>query len=63
MAALLDGPRDFEGPVVAVLSGGNIDPLLMMRVIRHGLVAQGRYLACSAGSRTVPVGWSSCSPS
>ena len=33
-----------EGPVVAVLSGGNIDPLLMMRIIRHGMAAAGRYL-------------------
>src|SRR5690606_19104136 len=31
-------------PVVAVLSGGNIDPLLEMRVIERGLVAAGRYL-------------------
>ncbi len=45
IAALLDHPGDFEGPVVAVLSGGNIDPLLLMRVIRHGMAAQGRYLA------------------
>ncbi|HEY7043761.1 MAG TPA: threonine ammonia-lyase [Nocardioidaceae bacterium] len=45
VAALLDRPEDFEGPVVAVLSGGNIDPLLLMRVIRHGMAAQGRYLA------------------
>jgi len=28
-----------------VLSGGNIDPLLLMRVIRHGMAAQGRYLS------------------
>ena len=34
----------FEGPVVAVLSGGNIDPLVLLRVIRHGMVAAGRYL-------------------
>ena len=27
-----------------MLSGGNIDPLLMMRVIRHGMAAAGRYL-------------------
>ena len=45
VAALMDAPRDFEGPVVAVLSGGNIDPLLLMRVLRHGMAAQGRYLA------------------
>ncbi|WP_460730338.1 threonine ammonia-lyase [Nocardia heshunensis] len=34
-----------EGPVCAVLSGGNIDPLLLTRVIGHGLAAAGRYLA------------------
>lgn len=34
----------WEGPVVAVLSGGNIDPLLMLRIIRHGMAAAGRYL-------------------
>jgi len=45
VAALLSDPRGFEGPVVALLSGGNIDPLLMQRVLRHGMVAQGRYLA------------------
>ena len=44
VAAIMDRPHDFEGPVVAVLSGGNIDPLLLMRVIRHGMAAQGRYL-------------------
>ncbi len=44
VAALLDTPHDFEGPVVAVLSGGNIDPLLLGKVIRHGMAAAGRYL-------------------
>jgi len=44
VAALLEHPGAYEGPVVAVLSGGNIDPLLMGRVIRHGLAAAGRYL-------------------
>ncbi|TQM95729.1 threonine dehydratase [Ornithinimicrobium humiphilum] len=34
----------YEGPVVAVLSGGNIDPLLLLRIIRQGLTAAGRYL-------------------
>jgi threonine dehydratase len=44
-AALLDAGRGaVEGPVVAVLSGGNIDPLLLLRIIRHGLSAAGRYL-------------------
>ncbi|NKF31342.1 ACT domain-containing protein, partial [Pseudomonas sp. BGM005] len=27
-----------------VLSGGNIDPLLLQRVVSHGLAASGRYL-------------------
>ncbi len=44
VAAILDAPGDFESPVVAVLSGGNIDPLLLDKVIRHGLAAAGRYL-------------------
>ncbi len=44
VAALLAQPQAFEAPVVAVVSGGNIDPLLMMRVIRHGMQAAGRYL-------------------
>ncbi len=34
----------WTGPIVVVLSGGNIDPLLMLRIIRHGMVAAGRYL-------------------
>lgn len=38
------GGRHFDGPVVAVLSGGNIDPLLLLRIIRHGMAAAGRYL-------------------
>jgi threonine dehydratase len=45
VAALLADPRGFEGPVVAVLSGGNVDPLLMQRVLRHGMSAAGRYLS------------------
>ncbi|MGC0362859.1 threonine dehydratase [Rhodococcus sp. 27YEA15] len=32
------------GPVCAVLSGGNIDPLLLTHVISHGLRAAGRFL-------------------
>ncbi|MER7888226.1 threonine ammonia-lyase [Micromonospora sp. NPDC094482] len=44
VAALLAGSVQVEAPVVAVLSGGNIDPLLLLRVIEHGLAAAGRYL-------------------
>ncbi|MGY4925507.1 threonine ammonia-lyase [Streptomyces sp. 900105755] len=45
VAALLSEPGAFAGPVVAVLSGGNVDPVLLQRVLRHGMAAQGRYLA------------------
>ena len=45
VAALLEHPDEFEPPVVAVLSGGNIDPLLLSKLLRHGLAAAGRYLA------------------
>ncbi|OKI09794.1 threonine ammonia-lyase [Streptomyces sp. CB02923] len=45
VAALLSRPASFEGPVVAVLSGGNVDPLLMQRILRHGMAAAGRYLS------------------
>ena len=34
----------FETPIVAVLSGGNVDPLLLGNLIRHGLTSGGRYL-------------------
>ncbi|GAA1604415.1 threonine ammonia-lyase [Kribbella sancticallisti] len=45
VAAVLDEPERFKPPVVVVLSGGNIDPLLLMRVIRHGMAAAGRYMS------------------
>lgn len=44
VAALLDDPTSVETPAVAVLSGGNVDPLLLGKVIRHGMAAAGRYL-------------------
>jgi threonine dehydratase len=45
VAAVMDDPDAFEPPVVAVVSGGNIDPLLLSKVIRHGLIAAGRFLS------------------
>lgn len=44
LAALLAGAVPGEGPVVLVLSGGNVDPLLLTRLVEHGLTAAGRYL-------------------
>jgi threonine dehydratase len=44
LAALLAGKVAGTGPVAAVLSGGNVDPLMLMRLVEHGLSAAGRYL-------------------
>jgi threonine dehydratase len=45
VAAVLEHSGRLEPPVVIVLSGGNIDPLLLSKVLRHGLSAAGRFLA------------------
>jgi threonine dehydratase len=47
LAAVMEDPTAFAPPVVVVLSGGNIDPLLLSKVIRHGLIAAGRFLSMS----------------
>jgi threonine dehydratase len=47
VAALLTGKVPVTGPVVAILSGGNIDPMLLLKVIEHGLVGAGRFLRLS----------------
>ncbi|MFC6354967.1 threonine ammonia-lyase [Luethyella okanaganae] len=44
VAAILAGKIRATGPTVALLSGGNIDPLLLQRVISHGLAASDRFL-------------------
>lgn len=44
IAALLEHSYAVEPPVVVLLSGGNIDPLLLSKVLRHGLAGAGRYL-------------------
>jgi threonine dehydratase len=44
VAALLSGKAGGEGPAVALLSGGNIDPTVLISVMRHGLTNAGRYL-------------------
>jgi threonine dehydratase len=43
-AAIMTGLVASDGPTVAILSGGNIDPLFMERVIGRGLAASQRYL-------------------
>lgn len=44
IAAILAGKVTNSGTTVVILSGGNIDPLMMERVIAHGLAASERYL-------------------
>ena len=43
-AAVLAWPEKFEPPVAVILSGGNVDSLLLLRIIRHGMAASGRYM-------------------
>jgi threonine dehydratase len=44
IAATLAGLVGGSGPVLALLSGGNIDASLMVQVMRRGLALSGRYL-------------------
>jgi len=44
VAAILAGKIEATGTTVTILSGGNIDPLLLQRVVSHGLAASDRYL-------------------
>jgi threonine dehydratase len=54
VAALLTGVVPITEPVVAILSGGNIDPMLMLRVIEHGLASAGRFLRLSVRTGDQP---------
>ena len=44
LAAVMSGAVPRSGRVVCGLSGGNVDPLLLSRLVEHGLSAAGRYL-------------------
>jgi len=44
VAALLAGRDGGTGTAVPILSGGNIDPTMLISVMRHGLSVAGRYL-------------------
>jgi threonine dehydratase len=44
IAALLAGKVPGEDETCAILSGGNIDPTLLIQVMRHGLTQAGRFL-------------------
>jgi threonine dehydratase len=47
VAAVLADPTAFPPPVVAIVSGGNIDPVLLLKVVQHGMAAAGRYQSLS----------------
>lgn len=44
LAALLAGKVAGTGPATTILTGGNVDPLLLLKLVDHGLSAAGRYL-------------------
>ncbi|WP_439033033.1 threonine ammonia-lyase [Gordonia terrae] len=48
VAAVASGRLSVSGTVCVVLSGGNIDPLLLRHVTTHGLTAAGRFLTVTA---------------
>jgi threonine dehydratase len=54
LAAVLAGLVPGDGAVGVIVSGGNIDPLLLVRVVDHGLSAAGRYLVLSVIVRDAP---------
>lgn len=44
-AAVLRGKTEVTEPCVVLASGGNVDPLLLLHVIRFGMVTAGRYFS------------------
>lgn len=55
LAALVRHPDRFRGQRVGlVLSGGNIDPLLLAAIIERGMVRSGRLARIKVGARDVP---------
>ena len=55
LAALLRHPDQFRGKKIGlVLSGGNIDPLLLAAIIERGMVRSGRLARIRVSARDVP---------
>jgi threonine dehydratase len=54
LAAVLAGKVHGNGPVCVVLSGGNIDPTLLIAVMRRGLTVAGRYMVLRTRLRDRP---------
>jgi threonine dehydratase len=47
VAAIMSGAVKLKGKTVVILSGGNIDPLLLQKIIARGLLATERYTSIS----------------
>jgi threonine dehydratase len=54
VAALLAGKIASDGPVVATLSGGNIDPLMLQHLVTGGLTTEGRYATLRTRVKDAP---------
>jgi len=54
VAAVLADPGAFSGPIVVLLTGGNVDPLVLLQIIRHGMTAVGRYLQARVMIKDTP---------
>lgn len=54
LAALAAGAVPGSGPVVAVLGGGNIDPMLLANMMRHGLTVANRYFVLNVTMPDTP---------
>lgn len=54
VAAIISGQVREPGTAVAILSGGNIDPMMLEKVISQGLTASDRYMRIIIGLHDVP---------
>ncbi|MGM0818966.1 MAG: threonine ammonia-lyase [Actinomycetota bacterium] len=54
LAAVLAGSAGGPAPVVALLCGGNVDPLLLQRILQSGMFEEGRYFALRTRLRDEP---------
>jgi threonine dehydratase len=58
VAALLAGKIEGPGPLVATVSGGNIDPLVLQHLVTGGLASVGRYTTLRTRVADAPGGLS-----
>lgn len=54
LAAVLEHAATLVPPVVALLGGGNVDPLLLHRILQSGMFEEGRYFAFRTRLRDQP---------